>query len=153
MNILTDDFNIPAHEIKDNFSMFQADPDNLKQLLAMKSIGGVNMTKILRQTPTLMLTPSETVKYTLAQLKKLDFGEDSIMKCSSALALDWKTMRRRLSEFKSSKELLAMNFHPSVLRLVVKTFQGQSRVNHLNELDRKCYNMSTLTGALNHFEK
>lgn len=130
--LLIEQFRIPKDKIKDNFNALQADPDNVRKLLTIKPIGGVNMADILQQTPCLLLASYDGVLTTLAHLKKFGISEEAIANCFRVLAMDPKIVGSRLSEFKLRKELQPMNSHPFVLKLIVHKFKAHSRLEHFD---------------------
>lgn len=147
MKILIEQLHIPKEKIKHKFHVLQADPDNLQKLLSIKPIGGVTMVQILQRTPCLKLASYEDVQSTLTELKKFGISEESITKCSQVLAMDLKIVQSRLAELKSRKKLQIMDFHPSILKLIMQNFKAHSRLDYLNELEKKCFSISSLTGA------
>lgn len=153
IKILIEQFHTPKEKIKDNFHVLHADPDNLRKLLSIEPIGGVSMVEILQRTPCLKLASYESVQSTLAQLKKFGISEESITKCFQVLAMDSKIVQMRLAELKSRKKLQIMDFHPSVLKLIMQNFKAHSRLDYLNELEKKCFSINSLTGAPVQFQR
>lgn len=151
VKIMIDQLRIPTDQLKDNFHVLQADPDNLQKLLTLQPIGGVPMSQILLETPTLLSTSYNEVVRTLAQLKTFGIGDESIKKCFRILAIDWTIVRSRFKEMRSRKELDAMDFHPFFLKLIVDNAKAQSRLDHLHEQDKKCFSIGNLTGNRDQF--
>lgn len=153
MEILIEQYHIPNDKIKDYFIALLADPRNLQKFLQIEPIGGLNIVEIFHRVPTLMLKSYEGVRSTIDVLKRFGIGEDAIANCFLILTMNSKILRSRLSAMKSRKEFEVMDFHPNVLNLIVHKFKVDSRLDHLNELEKKCFSLSVLTGNLENFEK
>lgn len=153
LKILTDQYHIPNDKIKNYSTALLADPRNLEKFLQIESIGGVNIADIFHRLPTLMLASYERVRSTIDKLKSLGISEESIANCFRILTMDSKIVHSRLSAMKSRKELEAIAFHPNVLNLILHKFRADSRLDHLNELDKKCFSLSVLYCEQKHFIK
>lgn len=143
--LLVDQIQMPKETFKDNLFVFHSDPDNVRKLLTMKPIGGVEMKDILRTMPTLMLTSYKNVNKTMSLIKKFGITEKSITKCFRVLKVDSQIVEEQLEDLSSRKELQAMTFHPDYLKLTLNTLRTQARLDYLNQIDKKCVSVHVLT--------
>lgn len=153
VRMLIDEFHIPESEIKEMLILLQADPENLRKFLAIQPIAGVDILTIIRQTPTLRSQRCESVQNTLAQLEESGIGDEAIRRCFRVLALESETVRSRMSELEARKEIGSMKFHPNTMQLVVNKEKVVSRLDHLNELNIKCFSINKLVGVEKYFRR
>lgn len=153
IELLIDRLHLPREKLLIHFDAIHADPDNVKKIISMESIGGDGIKDILRRAPYLMLVSYESIRKTLDQIQKLGIREESVTKCLRVLTLDSQIVHDRLVDLLSRKEFRIMKFHPRLLQLVVQKFTAQARMNYLNQLGRKCYNVHNLTGDRLRFER
>lgn len=148
---LTQQFRIPKNKIGHYRLALKADPDQLQKLLEIKQIGGVSFDDILRKKPALMLESTDTILKTVNELKSVGVNEEIAVQRLDELykliKLGPTMVRNRLIEMKKQLHFDVMKFHPMFLKLIVHNSKAYYRKDILEQVDKKCFNVESLTGA------
>jgi len=144
--LFVDESWIPKDRFVDFFRVLKPDPDNVREVLSLKPIGGMDIKDIIRTTPYLLSTPYKSIQNILTLLKNFGFPEETIKKCFSVLTLNPRTVRDRLNGINSRKEFMTMKYHPNILKLICYQIKANTRLSQFHLVDKKCISLSVLTG-------
>ncbi|XP_032514797.2 transcription termination factor 5, mitochondrial-like [Danaus plexippus] len=153
LNLLQREVLMPNHKIKSNLYLFQADPDNLNDLIyKFCSIGGIDIKEVFRLYPKLVMKKYSTMLEIKNVLEEFGISNEAQKRCFQIYTLSPSTIRERLENAKTIPEFKTFFNHPRFLKIIHYNTKALKRIMKLYDNNKKCLSLNILSGSGAHYE-
>lgn len=153
IDILKSDLNFSNDRFKANLYLLYGDPTNIKRLLEIKSLCGMDIKEVLTKRPKLIMSNYTSLLKIQDHLRAFNIPDSSAELCLEVFTLGPDTILERLMDLRRVKEFDVLAGHPRILRLVLYQLKARARLEYLKQLKLKCASLHVLSSHSDVFEK
>lgn len=153
IKVLQNELHFSNERIINNMFVLHGDPDNVKNILSQKQLGGMDICELLNRRPKIMMSPCSTLLQIETNMREFGIDGSAVSKCIDIFTLSPNTVQERLRDLKKVEEFDVLLNHPRILRLVHYQMKARARLEYLKQLKVKCVSLHVLSSSSETFEK
>lgn len=139
--------------IKQHPYVLYADPENVRQIVALGTLGGIDTRQLIWRRPKIMMTNVRNLLKVQQVIREFGVPDAAFPRCVEIFTLGPRTIYERLCDLRKIKEFDVLVNHPRVLRLVHYQMKARARLEYLRKLKVNCVSLHVLSSGATSFER
>lgn len=139
--------------IKQHPYVLYADPDNIRQICALGTLGGIEARQLIWRRPKIMMTNCRNLLRVEQVIREFGVPDKAFASCVEIFTLSPQTVHERLCDLRKVREFEVLVNHPRVLRLVHYQMKARARLEYLRKMKVNCISLHVLSGGATAFER
>lgn len=153
VRVCRDVLGMSTERIKQHPYVLYADPDNVLQIVAQGTLGGIDVRQLLWRRPKIMMTHCQRLLRVERVIRDFGVPDTAFPRCVEIFTLSPETIHERLCDLHKIREFDVLAGHPRVLRLVHYQMKARARLEYLRKMKVNCVSLHVLSSGSVSFER
>uniref|UniRef100_A0A6B2EBI5 Uncharacterized protein n=1 Tax=Phlebotomus kandelakii TaxID=1109342 RepID=A0A6B2EBI5_9DIPT len=153
VDLMKREMNFSNEKILKNGYLLFGDPENMKKILSMDKLAGVDVKEALDRHPKIFMSNHKSILQMVDIIREHGISESAMLKNLLIFTLGPRTVANRIAYLKQIDEFRVLLNHPRIGRLIYYQNKAIHRLNYLKDNKIFCASLNILSSDTESFQR